>query len=196
MARARAAALRRQAPVATLLARLLGIRTAERDFRVGAAGEVVVARRLKRLDAAHWHVLHAVRVGENSADIDHVVIGPAGVFTVNTKHHPGGRVWVGTHAVLVNGQKTDYLRSSRAEAARASRLLGAACGFPVTVRPVIAVIAAWLDVRQEPPGVDLVAARDVDAWLRRQPATLGPEQAARIFEQSRRESTWRPGGGP
>ncbi|MBG6212216.1 hypothetical protein RCH23_000129 [Cryobacterium sp. CAN_C3] len=36
-----------------------------------------------------WTVLHAVPVGSGSSDIDHVVIGPAGVFTINTKNHTG-----------------------------------------------------------------------------------------------------------
>ena len=32
-----------------------------------------------------WHVIHSVP-SEKGADIDHVVIGPAGVFTLNTKN--------------------------------------------------------------------------------------------------------------
>jgi hypothetical protein len=45
--------------------------------------------------ARHWEGRHRDRLGAQSmeeirarADIDHVVIGPAGVFTVNAKHHP------------------------------------------------------------------------------------------------------------
>ncbi|MGJ9403557.1 nuclease-related domain-containing protein [Arthrobacter sp. KK5.5] len=37
--------------------------------------------------APEWAVLHAVPVGAGTADIDHVLIGPAGVFTLNTKDH-------------------------------------------------------------------------------------------------------------
>ena len=31
-------------------------------------------------------------LGEKGSDIDHVIIGPGGVFTLNTKNHTGGNV--------------------------------------------------------------------------------------------------------
>ncbi|MHA6797491.1 hypothetical protein ACVGVM_28870 (plasmid) [Pseudonocardia bannensis] len=68
-----AAELRAAAPVWSALARLLGLRTRERAWRVGAAGERITARRLRRLTEpwwarladrpARWHVLHAVPPG-------------------------------------------------------------------------------------------------------------------------------------
>lgn len=41
--------------------------------------------------------------GERGSDIDHVLIGPAGVFTVNVKHHPNSSIWVGGDTFMVNG---------------------------------------------------------------------------------------------
>lgn len=114
------------------------MRTEERDYQVGADGEEMVARRLRALDA-RWHVIHAVPVGCRGADIDHVVVGPPGVFTLNTKHHPRGRVWVGRGSVVVNGRATAYVRATRVERSRVARLLGAACRFRVEVRPVLVV---------------------------------------------------------
>lgn len=142
--------LRRSNPVTTLLARILRIHTDERAWRIGAAGKVTVGRHLARLcrpwwarllgAEQHWWVLHSIPVGTRGADIDHVVIGPSGVFTFNTKHHPGGRVWVGDHAVQVNGKPADHLRKAHHEATRAARLLTAATGRPVHVTPVLAIV--------------------------------------------------------
>ena len=103
------------------LARVLGVHTDERAFRVGAGGEEEVGRRLARLPKG-WRVIHSVPVGEGDSDIDHVVIGPAGVFTLNTKRL-NGRVWIAGNAFLVNGVKQTYLQNSRLEAARAAKLL-------------------------------------------------------------------------
>ncbi|WP_214367037.1 nuclease-related domain-containing protein [Pseudonocardia sp. H11422] len=110
-----AAELRAATPIRSALARLLGLRTRERAWRVGAAGERITARHLRRLTdpwwarltdrPTRWDVLHAVPVGDQGADIDHVVLGPAGVATVNTKHHPGATVWAGDHVVTVNGAR-------------------------------------------------------------------------------------------
>lgn len=71
--------------------------------------------------------------------IDNVPIGPAGVFTINTKRHRGKKIWVGERMLMVAGQKTDHLRNSRYEAKRASKLLSAATGIPVEAHPILAV---------------------------------------------------------
>ena len=71
---------------------------------VGALGELEVARRLSALGPG-WYVLHSVPVGTGASDLDHIVIGPAGVFTINTKHHRGQRVWVGAKRILVNARR-------------------------------------------------------------------------------------------
>jgi len=55
-------------------------------------------------------VLHAVPIGGRGSDIDHVLIGPGGVFVLNTKTHPGGKIWAGRNAIRVNGFAVPYLR--------------------------------------------------------------------------------------
>ena len=116
-AQARARDLRREHPLLAA-AEVLGLRTEARAFAAGARGERAVGRRLNRWGARRgWHVLHAVPVGQRGTDIDHVVIGPFGVVTVNTKATTTS-VWVGEHAILIGATKVDYLRKSRAEARR------------------------------------------------------------------------------
>ena len=102
-----------------------------------------------------WRVLHSIPVGDKGTDIDHLVLGPGGVFRLNTKNHSGQRVWVHTQAFKVNGSShNDYLRASRAEARKASRLLGSASGLPVEVTGVIVVIADRLDIECMPPHLE------------------------------------------
>lgn len=194
LVRARAEELRRQAPVWTLVAWVLGVHTEARDFRVGAAGEALVARRLRTLDRAGWKVIHSVPVGRGESDIDHLVIGPPGVFCLNTKHHPRGRVWVGRDAVLVNGRAMPYVRNARLEARRAASALTAACGRRVAVRPAIVVVCAVLTVRAQPAQVHVVDDRGVARWLAAQRPVLGPAEVDGIFEQARRAATWRAPG--
>ncbi len=141
-ARARRNELNAQASMLNFVARVLGAKTDERAWRVGAKGEEKVARELAKLGPA-WRVLHAIEVGSNGSDLDHIVIGPPGVITLNAKRHPRGKAWVGERMVMVNGQKTNYLRNSRFEAQRAARLLSAACGRPMAA--VAAVVFVDLD---------------------------------------------------
>ena len=124
-ARSQATELRAAAPVRTFVARLVGVHTNERAWRIGADGEESVARELAKLGDA-WRTLHSVPVGRNGADIDHVLIGPGGASTINAKNHPGARIWVGGDTILIGQAPVPYVRNARFEATRATRLLSSA----------------------------------------------------------------------
>jgi hypothetical protein len=189
-ARAKALEVRRAAPVRSQVARVLGVHTDERAWRIGADGEEEVGRRLTKL-GRDWRVLHAVPVGERGSDIDHVVIGPPGVFTLNTKNHPGKSIWVAERTFMVSGQKTDYLRNSIFEGRRATKLLSRACGFDVSIEPVIVLMAEKLTVKAPPMGVHVVGRRGIVKWLRGRLPTLTPEGVAEIYQHARSSATWR-----
>jgi hypothetical protein len=105
-----------------------------RPWYKGALGEIAVGRILEQL-GPEWLVLHGIPVGKGSSDIDHLLIGPAGVFTVNTKNHSGQAVWVAGRTFIVAGKKTRHLYNAAFEASRASKLLSAAVGAAVDVTP-------------------------------------------------------------
>ncbi len=176
------------------IARTLDAKTDERNWRIGADGEEAIGARLDKLEGDGWQVLHAVPVGKRGSDIDHVLIGPGGVYTINTKNHPGGRVWVHQHAVKVNGQTTDYLRNSRFEAARAERFLTAAVGFPVIVRPVLIFLTGTLvpqvTIRHQPDGVTVLDRTEIPSAFRRVPVQLTCEQVDLVYDWARRSTTW------
>jgi hypothetical protein len=191
-ARARAQEERDAAPVRTVVARLLRVHTDERAWRVGADGEEKVAAQLTKLGPG-WHAIHAVPIGENGADIDHVLIGPAGVFTLNAKHHPGGKMWVAGDTVMVNGHRQPYVRNSRHEASRASRLLTNGCGFQVRATGVIVPVSLDdLTIREEPHDVLVINRRRLVRALSALPQILAPDVVDRVAEVARRQSTWRP----
>ncbi|MGN0062808.1 MAG: nuclease-related domain-containing protein [Nocardioides sp.] len=193
-ARERALAEREaQGPVRHVLARLLGVRTDERAWRIGADGEEAVAAQLARL-GPQWRVVHAVPVGERGSDIDHVVIGPAGVFTVNAKHHPRASVWVGGDTFMVNGQRVPYIRNSRHEARRAARLLTEQAGFPVTATALIAVMGAadGFTVKKQPEdgAVVVLTRRRISQYLTKLPARMTEREVEALYEVARRSTTW------
>ncbi|MGW1211498.1 nuclease-related domain-containing protein [Streptomyces sp. NPDC002499] len=156
----------------------------------GLVGERVTGRRLNRLKGRGWHILHAVQWSSGS-DIDHLAIGPAGVFTINSKRHKGKTVWYGDRAITVNRAATRHIAISQGEALRVSRVLSQRCGFHVPVRPVIAVVhAAKLTVKSAAPPVLVLAADQIDRALAGLSPTLSKDQTDQIYAAARDPRTW------
>ncbi|GAA4038989.1 hypothetical protein GCM10023063_25360 [Arthrobacter methylotrophus] len=114
---------------------------------------------LQRL-GPEWTVLHAVPIGAGTSDIDHVLIGPAGVFTLNTKNHAGQSVWAAGRTLMVAGKKQRHLQNASYEAARSAKLLASVANQAVEVT-----------------GVAVVTDRQLLRWLNGRPTVLTPGQS-------------------
>ena len=186
--------MRERTKVGAFLARTFDVKTDERAWRVGANGEETVGAKLDKLTKHGWHVLHAVPVGNRGSDIDHVLIGHGGVYTVNTKTHPGKSIWVGKYAIKVDGHSVPYLRNSRHEAQRAERLLSTTVGWPVPVRPVLVFLTGTLipdvTIKQHPDDVTVLDRMDIPGAFKHAPKRLNADQVEAIFEHARRSTTW------
>lgn len=188
-ARHMAASLRAEAPMRSLLDRVLARTTDERAWRKGARGERFSGWLLDRLPQG-WHVFHDIPVGERGANIDHLVIGPAGVFTVNTKNL-SGKIWLAPSTLLVDGRKRDYLPKAVREARRASRLLEDALRRPIEVTPVLSIIADEWTVKERPSDVIVATPRGVKRLLLDRQGILSPHDVTEIAGAAAEPQTWR-----
>jgi hypothetical protein len=153
-------------------------------WRSGAAGERRTARLLDPLERHGWAVLHDLAVPGSRANIDHLVIGPGGVFVMDSKQYsgrlrldPSGRMWHGRYPL------TPALRAVSFEADQAAVVLP---DPDVAVVPIVAVHGApvpWGKVVTQ--GVPVVSARRLPSMLRALPAVLGPERVAWLADQAR-----------
>ncbi|WP_104168553.1 nuclease-related domain-containing protein [Arthrobacter sp. SX1312] len=177
-----------------LIARAFGVRlldAASRPWYWGALGERAVGRTLAAL-GPEWTVLHAVPVGEKSADIDHVVIGPTGVFTLTTKRHPGQRIWTAKGTFLVAGTRHPYIRNSEHEAVRAGKLLSAAVRHAVTAEAAIVVVGAQqVTVKEKHRSVAVLTEGQLLRWITGRPVVHTPQQVALLAAAAAQPSTWR-----
>jgi hypothetical protein len=190
--RSQAIAAQGSKPVSTWLARAGGARSDERAWRIREKGEELVAKELAKL-GRHWHVLHAVPMGGEGSDIDHLLIGPAGVLALNGKHHKNAVVWVGGNVVMVEGHRQPYVHNSRREARHVGRLLSATCGLPVVARGVVVPVnVRSITIWEQPDDVHVVNQRRLCHWLLSLPPVLDPARVESIFAAARRSSTWTP----
>jgi hypothetical protein len=180
-------------PSRSLLGRVFGADPLSPDnypWYKGALGEIAVGRVLERL-GPEWTVLHAVPVGSGTSDIDHVLIGPGGVFTLNTKNHAGQSVWVAGRTLMVAGKKQRHLYNASYEADRAAKLLTRGANAAVEVTGVVVVVAPKsMTVRERPSGVAVVTDRQLLRWLNDRPNVLTPGQVAVVAAAAVRSGTW------
>jgi len=129
-----------------------------------AARRAVATRRTRRqlagLQRAGYRAVHDAHIPGGEDQIDHLVVGPAGVFSIDSeawdKRLPvrakaAKQLWHGPFS------KTDRLEHARWESERASALLSRALGSQVTVRPAMAVYGPKLPW-------DVATIRDVDVF--------------------------------
>ncbi len=163
----------------------------------GVLGERRVAAQLDRLGEG-WTVIHSLPIGERGSDIDHLVIGPPGVFTVNTKFSPGRSVWVAGRNIKVEFTAKPYIVNSISEARRASNLLAEACGMTVPVVGLLVFVDPSKILIKEragggeaDPTIRVVRDSEVlDEFPGRR--EFSDEQVARIVDAAVRPSTWSP----
>jgi hypothetical protein len=118
------------------------------------------------------------------ANLDHLVIGPGGVFVIDSKQYRGrlkldpmGRLWHGRYPLA------PALRAASWEADQAAQVLP---DPGMAVVPIMAVHGArvpWGKVVSD--GVPVLAATRMPGLLRALPAVLGPERVAAVASQAR-----------
>lgn len=154
-----------------------------------------VAQPLHALDP-DWQVLHSIPAGKNGSTIDHLAIGPAGVFTIDVADHPNAAVWVCGDMFKVDRKNQRYVRNSRLEAQRMAKLLSARARFDVDVHGLVAVVGArgGFTVKEQPADgtVTVLTRATLAAHLRSLPVVLGTASIARIHEAARDLANWKP----
>ena len=164
----------------------------------GSVGEGRAQRKLDLLTKYGYTTLHDVLLEPGKQwNLDHLVIGPAGVFFVDAKNWRGtvtvskGQVWRRWFAGRVQGVKTENMEREvnkvRGMAAHASARLG------TKVTPVICLAGAKSrhfdggpDGTLTASGVIIVSVDKVMPWLRDTAPVLAPELVAMNTQLAKR----------
>ncbi len=146
----------------------------------GATGEEQVGGLLDQMSDHGWRVIHDASLGRGN--VDHILIGPPGVFTIETKSHPGP-----VRVARVHGATLSQAQAQRRAIERVTGL---------EVEPLIVFSRAWVDrpmARRK--GVRVVPARMLLGYLARLPATLSREEIERARALVRPRAARAPRGG-
>lgn len=169
-------------------------------LRDGLEGERRTAARLRRLSRRGWRCFHDLLVPGLAGNIDHVLIGPAGVMVVDSKN------WSGTLTVLADGgvssvrahqpDRAHVLDVASAVTTQALALrhhLQRGVGRRVRVLPVVAFWGAFPQGRVEHDDVLYVRGAELNRALLERPVIVPEYDEERVvaelerLEQSSRE---------
>lgn len=167
---------------------LTGAKDSDYSWARGAKGEELVGGILARLDS-DWVVVHDLQLDNRGANIDHLVVGRGGAFSLNTKHLTG-EVRATARSLRVNGYRSNYFPKVAAEARAVADCLRQSLPHGVPVKPVLVVIAPKVDVRVEPTDIAIVTPGQLLGWLNRQPRVLSGSQIKRLEKSIRLPTTW------
>lgn len=160
--------------------------------RLGFDGERVVGEALNQLMLDGYRVFHDLPC--DGFNIDHVIVGPAGVFAVETKTKrkpTDGQGKKLAWEVTYDGMQLTFPHLGRddrwiEQAARNARHLGkwltAAVGEPVTAQPIL-VIPGWLIQRQARGAVNVLNEKEVRSSMPRPVQPLAADLVKRITHQ-------------
>ncbi len=148
----------------------------------GARGERRTAEVLNPRSGDGWYVLHDLAVPDSNANIDHVVVTPAGVFVVDSKDWSGrisdgkDTIWVGRYP------RTRELDTLEWETSKVTAVLDSALpGHRIAVRAVISLTnTAPARPVLTARGITAVAVVLLAAHLGSRPAVLQPAQVETI----------------
>lgn len=155
-----------------------------RQLRLAISGERAVGQFLEALREKGYRVFHDVLAED--FNVDHVLIGPAGIFTVETKTRTKPRR--GKAQIIFDGEgitvlgiapDRDPLVQARAQARWVGALLSESTGRTFSVRPVV-VFPGWYIDRKPTATRDLwvLEPKALPHFLDQEPTRLGPEDIA------------------
>lgn len=152
-----------------------------RMLKLAEDGEKAVGQLLENLRSGGYAVFHDL-VGTDF-NVDHVLIGPAGVFTIETKtwNKPGKGsptiTFDGTE-LLAAGYEPDRnpVIQAKAQASWLQRLLAESTGKTLPVRPVV-LFPGWFieDSRSSRKDLWVLEPKALSGFLAKEPSVVAPE---------------------
>jgi hypothetical protein len=170
------------------------------NWQTGAEGERKTARTLRRLDAGKWLAVHDVQ--HVHGNYDHVLVGPAGVFLLESKYPTSdaylrdGQLWLRRrHDPQADCAEPRPRRSALFGASQLSRELHESTGRSVWVKAVVVLWCSFEPEIHEDDRCVFIHGAALRDWLEQQPHVLAVD-SLRAYRAAVRELSSVPATGP
>jgi hypothetical protein len=162
-----------------------------RRLRLGYEAELAVGQELAELGGAGYRIFHDFPAESGVFNIDHIVVGPGGVFLIETKGRskPGRKSAVDTPwEVQYDGKalqfpgwlETTPLAQAQRNAEWLQKWLSGAVGQPARVQPLVA-LPGWFVRRSNAHHIPVLALGEIQGYFSSRPKQ--PEMTAQLVRQ-------------
>lgn len=161
------------------------------NLRLGLRGEQAVGESLNELGDAGFRAFHDLPTGKDW-NVDHVAVGPPGVFVLETKTRrkprSSRRLNRTAYRVTVDGNVLRFpdwndresLQQAAANARWVANYLSRKTGEKVRAEAIVVLPGWYVDQTGPAPAVKAMNPKYLTGYLRNQPPTLSPAQQRRI----------------
>jgi hypothetical protein len=139
--------------------RMIALRNERSRYRLGLAGEQLVAEHLQEIGRMGYSVFHDIQM--TYGNIDHVVVGKSGVFAIEMKarrkspnrtNQPGHEVIFDKRGLrFPDGRGDEMIKQAERGAKWLELFLAKAVGEPVQVRAILTIPGWFVRISSAPP---------------------------------------------
>ncbi|HSS67650.1 MAG TPA: nuclease-related domain-containing protein, partial [Nocardioidaceae bacterium] len=150
-----------------------------------------VARELSRL-GSDWRVLDDIPAGRRGR-LEHLVIGPGGVFAVTARHEARDTICLGAESVLVGDVRIHHGRISRDDAAEISGRLSDSVGYAIPVTALVLIVGDRrfvVPAQHDDAVVRVTTPASAVRFMRRRRTVWTEYAIERIYAAAYEPSTW------
>lgn len=173
--------------------RLLRVLDKRKNLILGLQGEMFTGEELNQLMLHGCRVFHDIDPKYEYGNIDHVVVSPTGVYSINTKMRTKPKEGKGRAEVTVDHQKhvlrfmdrEDELPTKQleTEASWLSKYLTSSVGNQIKVQPILALPGWYIKQKIGRGTFDVINPRNPNAYFMNKQTVLSPTEMQQISHQ-------------
>lgn len=168
----------------------------ERSWLRAAQAEMIVGDILARLPNG-YNVYHSLPIRNTAFWIDHLVLGPGGIFSISSKTRWDRDLTGSPRSIQIGAHAVPYLRDAQFESAQITALLAAAMPATTVVQPVVVLVNPHkILLARKPDAVTVIDSPRLRRWLVGHQQVFSPEQQAALAAVIDDPATWLAAGQP
>lgn len=154
----------------------------------GDIGERITINHLKKLPKEKYVVFNDINLPERYGNIDHIVVGPTGIFVIETKNYTGNYIVDDNDWYYINNQGVERARSNpggqvKSNSMALKRYLSGkeVNTYKLWINSVVALNSRSLTIKNSPKNYKILKPSQLPSFIENNPDTLKEEIMIKVI---------------